>query len=91
MVHGVGRGQLSSGTGRRIDLETWSGAGVPLLRDPRDLVVDLHRRHLPQPGTSVVAVVDIDHRVVASASVTLRPRSRTAGRCATPCSPSYAG
>ncbi|MEY9948284.1 hypothetical protein [Kitasatospora sp. GAS1066B] len=73
MVHGVGRGQLSSVTGRCIDLESWSSAGVPLLRDPRDLVIDLHQRHLPQPGTSVLAVVDVDNRVVASASVALRP------------------
>ncbi|MCX4746483.1 hypothetical protein OG455_13270 [Kitasatospora sp. NBC_01287] len=73
MIHGVDRGQLPSVTGRCVDLASWSDASVPLLRDPRELVVDLHQRHLPQPGTSVIAVLDVDHRVVASASVTLRP------------------
>ncbi|GAB2735608.1 hypothetical protein GCM10010442_65870 [Kitasatospora kifunensis] len=46
---------------------------MPLLRDPRDLVIGLHQLHLPQPGTGVIAVLDIDHRVVASASLTPRP------------------
>lgn len=74
MINGVDRGRLSSARGRSIDLESWSGAGIPLLRDPRDLVTELHQRHLPAPGTSVVAVLDFDHRVVASASVTPRPQ-----------------
>nr|WP_232247896.1 hypothetical protein [Kitasatospora azatica] len=59
--------------GRSIDLESWSSAGVPLLRDPRELVTELHQRHLPQPGTGVIAVLDTEHRVVASASVSSRP------------------
>ncbi|WSJ67300.1 hypothetical protein OG500_13620 [Kitasatospora sp. NBC_01250] len=73
MIHGVDRGQLPSATGRCLDLESWSSTEVPSLRDPRDLVVGLHQRHLPQPGTSVIAVLDIDHRVVASAALTPRP------------------
>ncbi|MFE9427239.1 hypothetical protein ACFYNO_30205 [Kitasatospora sp. NPDC006697] len=73
MLDGIDRGRLSSATGRSIDLEGWANAGVPLLGDPRDLVTELHQRHLPQPGTSVIAVLDHDQRVVASASVTARP------------------
>ncbi|MGF1432365.1 hypothetical protein [Kitasatospora sp. LaBMicrA B282] len=72
MIHGVDHGLLSSATGRCIDLESWSSAGVPLLRDPRELVIDLHQRHLPPPGTTVIGVLDVEHRVVASASVTPR-------------------
>ncbi|MFF7637921.1 hypothetical protein ACFZB9_32950 [Kitasatospora sp. NPDC008050] len=75
MIHGVDRGQLPSATGRCLDLESWSSTEVPPLRDPRDLVVGLHQRHLPPPGTSVIAVLDIDHRVVASAAVTPRPHA----------------
>jgi hypothetical protein len=73
MLHGIDRGQPSCAMGRSMDLESWTSAGVALLRDPRELVVDLHQRHLPQPGTSVVAVLDAEHRVVASASVGSRP------------------
>lgn len=73
MLHDTDRDQLSSARSRIIDLESWSSAGVPLLRDPRDLIGELHQRHLPQPGTSVIAVLDLDHRVVASAAVTPRP------------------
>ncbi|GAA1262979.1 hypothetical protein GCM10009665_60730 [Kitasatospora nipponensis] len=73
MIHGTDRGQLSSARGRSIDLESWASAGLPPVRDPRDLVTELHQRHLPPPGTSVLAVLDFDHRVVASASVAPRP------------------
>ncbi|MFE0458334.1 hypothetical protein ACFW1A_03610 [Kitasatospora sp. NPDC058965] len=73
MIHGNDRGQPSYATGRFVDLEGWANAGIPLLRDPRDLVTDLQQRHLPQPGTSVIAVLDCEHRVVASASVSTRP------------------
>ncbi|WP_307853358.1 hypothetical protein [Kitasatospora sp. RG8] len=51
-----------------LDLEAWTAAGVPLLRDPREFVLELHQRHLPQPGTVVVGVVDASHRLTASAS-----------------------
>jgi hypothetical protein len=73
VIHGLDRGQLSSATGRSIDLEGWANAGVQLLRAPRDLVTELQQRHLPQPGTTVIAVLDRDHRVVASASASARP------------------
>ncbi|MEU1289142.1 hypothetical protein [Kitasatospora sp. NPDC005856] len=56
-----------------MDLETWTASGIPLLRDPREFVLELHQRHLPQPGTVVVAVVDALHRLVASASFTPWP------------------
>ncbi|WP_280672415.1 hypothetical protein [Kitasatospora sp. MAP12-44] len=68
------RGGLPSARSRSIDLETWSNASVPPLRDPRELVVELHQRHLPPPGTTVIGVLDHDHRVVASASVSTRPQ-----------------
>ncbi|MGW4645264.1 hypothetical protein [Kitasatospora sp. NPDC004289] len=51
-----------------LDLEGWAEADVPLLRDPREFVSELHQRHLPQPGTTVVAVLDPLHQVTASAS-----------------------
>ncbi|MFJ8045344.1 hypothetical protein ACIRBX_33050 [Kitasatospora sp. NPDC096147] len=51
-----------------LDLEGWAEADVPLLRTPREFVAELHQRHLPQPGTTVVAVLDALHQVTASAS-----------------------
>ncbi|MGA5703503.1 hypothetical protein [Peterkaempfera bronchialis] len=60
---------------RTLDLEEWAALGVPLLRDPRTFVADLHQRHLPSPGTAVVAVLDPLHRLVGSASFTPRPSS----------------
>lgn len=73
MTHGIDRDGFPSARSRSIDLESWSSAAVPTLREPRELVVELHQRHLPQPGVSVIAVLDQDHRVAASASVTTRP------------------
>ncbi|MFF2044641.1 hypothetical protein ACFVVX_29900 [Kitasatospora sp. NPDC058170] len=58
----------SSAPRRVLDLETWAASGIPLLRDPREFVLELHQRHLPQPGTVVVAVLDGLHRLNASAS-----------------------
>ncbi|MFI8457848.1 hypothetical protein [Kitasatospora sp. NPDC085464] len=55
---------------RVLDLETWAASGIPLLRDPREFVLELHQRHLPQPGTVVVGVVDALHHLAASASFT---------------------
>ncbi|WP_326846852.1 hypothetical protein [Streptomyces kaniharaensis] len=78
MINGIGRGQSplarSSAPRRLLDLETWTASGIPLLRDPRDFVLELHQRHLPQPGTIVVAVLDALHQVSASASFTPWPR-----------------
>ncbi|MFB6893701.1 hypothetical protein ACFCX4_30780 [Kitasatospora sp. NPDC056327] len=72
MISGIDRGQYplarSSAPRRVLDLETWTASGIPLLRDPREFVLELHQRHLPQPGTTVVAVLDALQRVTASAS-----------------------
>lgn len=54
--------------GRMLEPSEWASAGIPLLRDPRRVVTGLHDRHLPGPGTAVVAVLDLDERVTASAS-----------------------
>lgn len=51
----------------------WASAGIPLLRDPREVVSGLHARHRPRPSTAVVAVLDHDERLMASASFTRRP------------------
>ncbi|MGE7434617.1 MULTISPECIES: hypothetical protein [Kitasatospora] len=67
------RPRSSSARKRSIDLETWTDSGIPLLRAPRELVTELHRLHLPQPGTTVVAVLDARHRATASASFAVRP------------------
>lgn len=70
MISGSDRHRFS---GRRtLDLESWSSADIPLLRDPREFVAELHQRHLPQPGTTVVAVLNALHQVTASASFAAR-------------------
>ncbi|MEV7780764.1 hypothetical protein [Kitasatospora sp. NPDC088351] len=56
-----------------LDLETWTASGIPLLRDPREFVLEIHQRHLPQPGTVVVTVLNALHRATASASFTPWP------------------
>lgn len=58
---------------RSLEPSDWSSVDAALLRDPRDVVKDLHTRHLPCPSTAVLAVLDADHRLVASASFTPRP------------------
>lgn len=77
MINGIDRGQnplaRSSGLRRMVDLEAWSALDIPLLRDPREFVLELHQRHLPAPGTVVVAVLDATHRLAASASFTPWP------------------
>ncbi|MFH8384917.1 hypothetical protein ACH4E7_28915 [Kitasatospora sp. NPDC018058] len=77
MINGIGRGQHplsgSSAPRRLLDLESWTASGIPLLRDPREFVLELHQRHLPQPGTVVVAVLDVLHHLAASASFTPWP------------------
>jgi len=72
VINGIDRGQLSSARKRMLDLETWSNSGIPLLRAPREFVAELHQRHLPPPGTTVVAVLDAQHHVTASASFAAR-------------------
>ncbi|MGW1074514.1 hypothetical protein [Streptomyces sp. NPDC002537] len=58
--------------GRLLEPAEWAAAGIPLLRNPRELITGLHARHLPSPTTAVVAVLDPDDRLVASASFTRR-------------------
>lgn len=50
----------------------WAAAGIPLLRNPREVVSGLHARHRPEPATAIVAVLDADERLRASASFTRR-------------------
>ncbi|MFC0598948.1 hypothetical protein [Streptomyces palmae] len=54
--------------GRVLVPTEWADAGIPLLRNPREVVIGLHARHLPSPWTAVVAVFGPDERLVASAS-----------------------
>ncbi|WKX74480.1 hypothetical protein [Streptomyces sp. XD-27] len=53
----------------------WADAGIPLLRNPREVVTGLHARHLPTPSTAVVAVLGPDERLAASASFAHRARA----------------
>ncbi|MEV7682531.1 hypothetical protein AB0O64_28865 [Streptomyces sp. NPDC088341] len=53
---------------RMLELDEWAAAGIPLLRNPREVVSGLHSRHRPTPGTAVVAVLDHEERLAASAS-----------------------
>jgi hypothetical protein len=58
---------------RVLEPAEWAAAGIPLLRNPREVVSGLHTRHHPKPATAVVAVLDADERLAASASFTPRP------------------
>lgn len=60
-------------TTRTLEPAEWADMGVPLLASPRDVVKDLHARHLPVPSTAVVAAYDPDGRIRASASFAFRP------------------
>ncbi|MGW1430138.1 hypothetical protein ACWD6K_16205 [Streptomyces sp. NPDC002431] len=57
---------------RMLEPAEWAEAGIPLLRSPREIVTGLHARHGPAPATAVVAVLDHEERVAASASFTRR-------------------
>ncbi|MCF3120651.1 MULTISPECIES: hypothetical protein [Streptomyces] len=57
---------------RMLEPAEWSAAGIPLLRNPREVVSGLHSRHRPTPATAVVAVLDPDERLRASASFSRR-------------------
>ncbi|MER6997431.1 hypothetical protein [Streptomyces sp. NPDC000410] len=57
---------------RMLEPAEWAAAGIPLLRNPRDVVSGLHTRHRPTPATAVVAVLDHEERLAASASFTRR-------------------
>ncbi|MFS8202357.1 hypothetical protein ACLVWQ_27175 [Streptomyces sp. CWNU-52B] len=58
---------------RILEPAEWAAAGIPLLRSPREVVSGLHSRHRPRPTTAIVAVLDPDERLTASASFTRRP------------------
>ncbi|MFF0732141.1 hypothetical protein ACFYVK_11065 [Streptomyces chartreusis] len=57
---------------RMLEPAEWAAAGIPLLRDPREIVSGLHSRHRPGPATAIVAVLDAEERLRASASFTRR-------------------
>jgi hypothetical protein len=58
---------------RLLEPAEWAAAGIPLLRNPREVVSGLHARHGPKPSTAIVAVLDPEERLCASASFTRRP------------------
>ncbi|MGW3950636.1 hypothetical protein ACWEKM_06685 [Streptomyces sp. NPDC004752] len=58
---------------RLLEPAEWAAAGIPLLRNPREVVSGLHIRHRPKASTAVVAVLDPEERLLASASFTRRP------------------
>lgn len=64
---------LPTSATRVLEPAEWAAAGIPLLRNPREVVSGLHARHRPGPTTAVVAVLDPDERLRASASFTRRP------------------
>ncbi|MEU4209093.1 hypothetical protein AB0F13_03645 [Streptomyces sp. NPDC026206] len=57
---------------RLLEPEEWVASGVPLLRNPREVVTGLHARHLPTLSTAVIAVFHPDERLAASASFARR-------------------
>lgn len=57
---------------RTLEPAEWAAAGIPLLRSPREVVSGLHSRHRPVPATAVVAVLDHEERLAASASFARR-------------------
>lgn len=58
---------------RLLEPAEWAAAGIPLLGNPREVVSGLHARHMPKLSTAIVAVLDPDARLCASASFTRRP------------------
>lgn len=58
---------------RMLEPAEWAAAGIPLLRNPREVAVGLHTRHHPGPSTAVIAVLDHEERLAASASFVRRP------------------
>lgn len=57
---------------RMLEPAEWAAAGIPLLRSPREVVGGLHARHRPTPLTAVIAVLDHEERLTASASFARR-------------------
>ncbi|MHB9858593.1 hypothetical protein [Streptomyces sp. YIM S03343] len=58
---------------RLLEPAEWASAGIPLLSNPREVVSGLHSRHRPRPSTAIVAVLDPEERLLASASFVRRP------------------
>ncbi|MFJ3309225.1 hypothetical protein ACIPSA_40515 [Streptomyces sp. NPDC086549] len=63
----------AASTSRLLEPAEWAAAGIPLLRNPREVVSGLHTRHRPRPATAIVAVLDTEERLLASASFARRP------------------
>ncbi|MCX5011301.1 hypothetical protein OG765_09890 [Streptomyces sp. NBC_00555] len=61
--------------GRLLEPAEWTSAGIPLLRNPREVVSGLHSRHSPVPSTAVIAVLGPEEQLVASASFVQRSTS----------------
>ncbi|MEY9876877.1 hypothetical protein ABH931_006389 [Streptacidiphilus sp. MAP12-33] len=59
---------------RSVDPSTWADAGLPTLLDPRSVVGELHRIHLPHPGVTVLGVLSGEGRVVGGASFVVPER-----------------
>ncbi|WP_243639765.1 hypothetical protein [Streptacidiphilus pinicola] len=59
---------------RSVDPTAWQEAGLPTMLDPRSVVGELHRIHLPHPGVTVLGVLAADGRVVAGASFAVPER-----------------
>jgi hypothetical protein len=64
--------RLAPRLARSLEPAEWTAAGIPLLSNPREVVKDLCARHVPTPGTAVVAVFSPDGRLEASASFAQR-------------------
>ncbi|GAA1499599.1 hypothetical protein [Streptomyces synnematoformans] len=75
MVFGPATGDTGP-SGRILEPAEWAAAGIPLLRNPREIVTGLHARHRPAPDTAVLAVLDPDERLRASASLSWREAGR---------------
>ncbi|MEV6110165.1 hypothetical protein AB0M28_36485 [Streptomyces sp. NPDC051940] len=67
-------------SGRILEPPEWADAGIPLLRSPREVVSGLHTRHEPVPDTAIVAVLDPEERLLASASFSPSGSARRTGR-----------
>ncbi|MEU2431817.1 hypothetical protein ABZ611_20260 [Streptomyces sp. NPDC007861] len=67
-----GPADSASRLARMLEPAEWAAAGIPLLRNPREVVSGLHTRHRPTPSTAVVAVLDHEERLAASASFARR-------------------
>ncbi|MGC5345374.1 hypothetical protein [Streptomyces sp. DT171] len=64
---------------RMLEPAEWAAAGIPLLRSPREVVNGLHARQRPTPATAVVAVLDHEERLTASASFVRHPAGAVDG------------